>query len=178
MYSLWEFTRGLSSMWCQWCLPLVIHKPSWWCFVGKWAAIAWWYSLCATDPSRKCWEIQVLDFDSSSALRSCAASQGLLKQWVKGVQLKFWSLCSFLLSGHFLRSVKLFPSSCGYSWCLLLSMQGSSQLQISADSSETLFVPEQPPPPLPPPPLLPSSLSSGVALTAAKPLPTLIKVLF
>lgn len=57
-------------------------------------------------------------------------------------------------------------------------MQGSSQLQISADSSETLFVPEQPPPPLPPPPLLPSSLSSGVALTAAKPLPTLIKVLF
>ncbi|NXR42831.1 MKL1 protein, partial [Zosterops hypoxanthus] len=53
--------------------------------------------------------------------------------------------------------------------------QGSSQLQISADSSETLFVPEQPPPPLPPPPLLPSSLSSGVALTAAKPLPTLIK---
>ncbi|NXI20810.1 MKL1 protein, partial [Sterrhoptilus dennistouni] len=53
--------------------------------------------------------------------------------------------------------------------------QGSSQLQISADSSETLFVPEQPPPPLPPPPLLPSSLSNGVALTAAKPLPTLIK---
>ncbi|NXM54052.1 MKL1 protein, partial [Illadopsis cleaveri] len=53
--------------------------------------------------------------------------------------------------------------------------QGSSQLQISADSSETLFVPEQPPPPLPPPPLLPSSLSNGVALTAAKPPPTLIK---
>ncbi|NWZ64999.1 MKL1 protein, partial [Acrocephalus arundinaceus] len=53
--------------------------------------------------------------------------------------------------------------------------QGSSQLQIRADSSETLFVPEQPPPPLPPPPLLPSSLTNGVALTAAKPPPTLIK---
>ncbi|XP_066176193.1 myocardin-related transcription factor A isoform X2 [Sylvia atricapilla] len=53
--------------------------------------------------------------------------------------------------------------------------QGSSQLQISADSSETLFVPEQPPPPLPPPPLLPSSLTNGVALTAAKPPPALIK---
>ncbi|NXB82637.1 MKL1 protein, partial [Donacobius atricapilla] len=53
--------------------------------------------------------------------------------------------------------------------------QGSSQLQIGADSSETLFLPEQPPPPLPPPPLLPSSLTNGVALTAAKPTPTLIK---
>ncbi|NXM28612.1 MKL1 protein, partial [Oxyruncus cristatus] len=53
--------------------------------------------------------------------------------------------------------------------------QGSSQLQISADSSETLFLPEQPPPPLPPPPLLPPSLTNGVALTAAKPPPTLIK---
>ncbi|XP_009075594.1 PREDICTED: MKL/myocardin-like protein 1 [Acanthisitta chloris] len=53
--------------------------------------------------------------------------------------------------------------------------QGSSQLQISADSSETLFLPEQPPPPLPPPPLLPPSLPNGVALTAAKPPPTLIK---
>ncbi|NXR69847.1 MKL1 protein, partial [Rhadina sibilatrix] len=53
--------------------------------------------------------------------------------------------------------------------------QGSSQLQISADSSETLFVPEQPPPPLPPPPLLPSSLTNGMALTAAKTPPTLIK---
>ncbi|NWU35446.1 MKL1 protein, partial [Hylia prasina] len=53
--------------------------------------------------------------------------------------------------------------------------QGSSQLQISTDSSETLLVPEQPPPPLPPPPLLPSSLTNGVALTAAKPPPTLIK---
>ncbi|XP_066040281.1 myocardin-related transcription factor A isoform X3 [Chamaea fasciata] len=53
--------------------------------------------------------------------------------------------------------------------------QGSSQLQISTDSSETLFVPEQPPPPLPPSPLLPSSLTNGVALTAAKPPPTLIK---
>ncbi|NXO41299.1 MKL1 protein, partial [Locustella ochotensis] len=53
--------------------------------------------------------------------------------------------------------------------------QGSSQLQISADSSETLFLSEQPPPPLPPPPLLPSSLTNGVALTAAKPPPTLIK---
>ncbi|NXW76968.1 MKL1 protein, partial [Hirundo rustica] len=53
--------------------------------------------------------------------------------------------------------------------------QGSSQLQISTDSSETLFVPEQPPPPLPPPPLLPSSLTNGVALTAAKLPPTLIK---
>ncbi|NWW71381.1 MKL1 protein, partial [Climacteris rufus] len=53
--------------------------------------------------------------------------------------------------------------------------QGSSQLQISADSSETLFLSEQPPPPLPPPPLLPPSLTNGVALTAAKPPPTLIK---
>ncbi|XP_063252040.1 myocardin-related transcription factor A isoform X1 [Prinia subflava] len=53
--------------------------------------------------------------------------------------------------------------------------QGSSQLQISADSSETLFLPEQQPPPLPPPPLLPSSLTNGVALTAAKTPPTLIK---
>ncbi|NXK63349.1 MKL1 protein, partial [Sylvietta virens] len=53
--------------------------------------------------------------------------------------------------------------------------QGSSQLQISADSSETPFLPEQPPPPLPPPPLLPASLTNGVALTAAKPPPTLIK---
>ncbi|NXB31206.1 MKL1 protein, partial [Eulacestoma nigropectus] len=53
--------------------------------------------------------------------------------------------------------------------------QGSSQLQISADSSETIFLPEQPPPPLPPPPLLPPSLTNGVALTAAKPPPTLIK---
>ncbi|NXG11115.1 MKL1 protein, partial [Sakesphorus luctuosus] len=53
--------------------------------------------------------------------------------------------------------------------------QSSSQLQISADSSETLFLPEQPPPPLPPPPLLPPSLTNGVALTAAKPPPTLIK---
>ncbi|NWI40303.1 MKL1 protein, partial [Picathartes gymnocephalus] len=53
--------------------------------------------------------------------------------------------------------------------------QGSSQLQISTDSCETLFLPEQPPPPLPPPPLLPPSLTNGVALTAAKPPPTLIK---
>ncbi|NWW43822.1 MKL1 protein, partial [Pedionomus torquatus] len=53
--------------------------------------------------------------------------------------------------------------------------QGTSQLQISADSSETLFLPEQPPPPLPPPPLLPPSLTNGAALTAAKPQPTLIK---
>ncbi|NXF73832.1 MKL1 protein, partial [Sclerurus mexicanus] len=53
--------------------------------------------------------------------------------------------------------------------------QGSSQLQISADCSETVFLPEQPPPPLPPPPLLPPSLTNGVALTAAKPPPTLIK---
>ncbi|XP_015483472.1 myocardin-related transcription factor A isoform X3 [Parus major] len=53
--------------------------------------------------------------------------------------------------------------------------QGSSQLQISTDSSETPFLPEQPPPPLPPPPLLPASLTNGVALTAAKPPPTLIK---
>ncbi|NXP19376.1 MKL1 protein, partial [Scytalopus superciliaris] len=53
--------------------------------------------------------------------------------------------------------------------------QGSSQLQINADSSETLFLPEQLPPPLPPPPLLPPSLTNGVALTAAKPPPTLIK---
>ncbi|NXY76318.1 MKL1 protein, partial [Glareola pratincola] len=53
--------------------------------------------------------------------------------------------------------------------------QGTSQLQISADSSETLFLPEQPPPPLPPPPLLPPSLTNGAALAAAKPPPTLIK---
>ncbi|KFO85202.1 MKL/myocardin-like 1, partial [Buceros rhinoceros silvestris] len=53
--------------------------------------------------------------------------------------------------------------------------QGTSQLQISADSSETLFLPEQPPPPLPPPPLLPPNLTNGAALTAAKPPPTLIK---
>ncbi|PKU48999.1 mkl myocardinhypothetical protein [Limosa lapponica baueri] len=53
--------------------------------------------------------------------------------------------------------------------------QGTSQLQISADSSETLFLSEQPPPPLPPPPLLPPSLTNGAALTAAKPPPTLIK---
>lgn len=115
---------------------------------------------------------------SFSALRSCAASQGQLKQWVKGVWLKFWGLCSFLLSRHLLHSVKLFLSYCVYSLCLFLSLQGSSQLQISTDSSETLFLPEQPPPPLPPPPLLPPSLTNGVALTAAKPPPTLIKVLF
>ncbi|NXN32244.1 MKL1 protein, partial [Nycticryphes semicollaris] len=53
--------------------------------------------------------------------------------------------------------------------------QGTSQLQISADSSETLFLPEQTPPPLPPPPLLPPNLTNGAALTAAKPPPTLIK---
>ncbi|NXC13526.1 MKL1 protein, partial [Corythaeola cristata] len=53
--------------------------------------------------------------------------------------------------------------------------QGTSQLQISTDSSDTLFLPEQPPPPLPPPPLLPPSLTNGAALTAAKPPPTLIK---
>uniref|UniRef100_A0A8B9CFS0 Myocardin related transcription factor A n=1 Tax=Anser brachyrhynchus TaxID=132585 RepID=A0A8B9CFS0_9AVES len=53
--------------------------------------------------------------------------------------------------------------------------QGTSQLQISADSNETLFLPEQPPPPLPPPPLLPPSLTNGAALPAAKPPPTLIK---
>ncbi|NXY44564.1 MKL1 protein, partial [Ceuthmochares aereus] len=53
--------------------------------------------------------------------------------------------------------------------------QGASQLQISADSSETLFLPEQPPPPLPPPPLLPPNLTNGVALTSSKPPPTLIK---
>ncbi|NXX59893.1 MKL1 protein, partial [Scopus umbretta] len=53
--------------------------------------------------------------------------------------------------------------------------QGTTQLQISTDSSETLFLPEQPPPPLPPPPLLPPSLTNGAALTAAKPPPTLIK---
>ncbi|KAM8821613.1 myocardin-related transcription factor A [Eudromia elegans] len=53
--------------------------------------------------------------------------------------------------------------------------QGTSQLQISADSSETLFLPEQPPPPLPPPPLLPPNLTNGAVLPAAKPPPTLIK---
>ncbi|XP_015716115.1 myocardin-related transcription factor A isoform X2 [Coturnix japonica] len=53
--------------------------------------------------------------------------------------------------------------------------QGTSQLQISADSNETLFLPEQPPPPLPPPPLLPPNLTNGAALPAAKPPPTLIK---
>ncbi|NXV29782.1 MKL1 protein, partial [Rissa tridactyla] len=62
------------------------------------------------------------------------------------------------------------PSTTGISLA-----QGTSQLQISADSSETLFLPEQPPPPLPPPPLLPPSLTNGAALTAAKPPPTLIK---
>ncbi|NXH20030.1 MKL1 protein, partial [Bucco capensis] len=62
------------------------------------------------------------------------------------------------------------PSTTGTS-----GAQGTSQLQISADSSETLFLPEQPPPPLPSPPLLPPSLTNGVALTAAKPPPTLIK---
>lgn len=65
-----------------------------------------------------------------------------------------------------------------YLVCLFLSLQGTSQLQINADASETLFLPEQPPPPLPPPPLLPPSLTNGAALTAAKPPPTLIKVLF
>ncbi|NWI10817.1 MKL1 protein, partial [Crypturellus soui] len=53
--------------------------------------------------------------------------------------------------------------------------QGTSQLQISADSNETLFLPEQPPPPLPPPPLLPPNLTNGAGLPAAKPPPTLIK---
>ncbi|NXL85581.1 MKL1 protein, partial [Alectura lathami] len=53
--------------------------------------------------------------------------------------------------------------------------QGTSQLQIGADSNETLFLPEQPPPPLPPPPLLPPSLTNGAALPTAKPPPTLIK---
>ncbi|NXT88412.1 MKL1 protein, partial [Anhinga rufa] len=53
--------------------------------------------------------------------------------------------------------------------------QGTSQLQISTDSSETLFLPEQPPPPLPPPSLLPPSLTNGAAVTTAKPPPTLIK---
>ncbi|KFO95989.1 MKL/myocardin-like 1, partial [Calypte anna] len=62
------------------------------------------------------------------------------------------------------------PSTTGTS-----QAQGTSQLQISTDSSETLFLPEQPPPPLPPPPLLSPSLTNGVALTAAKPPPTLIK---
>ncbi|NXE06800.1 MKL1 protein, partial [Lophotis ruficrista] len=62
------------------------------------------------------------------------------------------------------------PSTAGTSLA-----QGTSQLQISADSSETLFLSEQPPPPLPPPPLLPPSLTNGVSLTAAKPPPTLIK---
>ncbi|NXI52860.1 MKL1 protein, partial [Chloroceryle aenea] len=62
------------------------------------------------------------------------------------------------------------PSTAGTSLA-----QGTTQLQINADSSETLFLPEQPPPPLPPPPLLPPSLTNGAALTAAKPPPTLIK---
>ncbi|XP_062443506.1 myocardin-related transcription factor A isoform X5 [Rhea pennata] len=53
--------------------------------------------------------------------------------------------------------------------------QGTSQLQISVDSNETLFLPEQPPPPLPPPPLLPPNLTNGATLPAAKPPPTLIK---
>ncbi|XP_071587784.1 myocardin-related transcription factor A isoform X3 [Heliangelus exortis] len=63
------------------------------------------------------------------------------------------------------------PSTTGTSQ----AQQGTSQLQISTDSSETLFLPEQPPPPLPPPPLLSPSLTNGAALTAAKPPPTLIK---
>lgn len=42
--------------------------------------------LCAADPSRQCWEIEVWDLDSFSALRSCAASQGQLKQWVKAIK--------------------------------------------------------------------------------------------
>ncbi|NXD79523.1 MKL1 protein, partial [Halcyon senegalensis] len=62
------------------------------------------------------------------------------------------------------------PSTAGTSLA-----QGTTQLQVNADSSETLFLPEQPPPPLPPPPLLPPSLTNGAALTAAKPPPTLIK---
>ncbi|NXU74067.1 MKL1 protein, partial [Oreotrochilus melanogaster] len=62
------------------------------------------------------------------------------------------------------------PSTTGTS-----QAQGTSQLQISTDSSETVFLPEQPPPPLPPPPLLSPSLTNGAALTAAKPPPTLIK---
>uniref|UniRef100_A0A8B9PYE2 Myocardin related transcription factor A n=1 Tax=Apteryx owenii TaxID=8824 RepID=A0A8B9PYE2_APTOW len=49
------------------------------------------------------------------------------------------------------------------------------QWPISADSNETLFLPEQPPPPLPPPPLLPPNLTNGAALPAARPPPTLIK---
>ncbi|NWX98954.1 MKL1 protein, partial [Nothoprocta ornata] len=53
--------------------------------------------------------------------------------------------------------------------------QGTSQLQLGADSSEPLFLPEQPPPPLPPPPLLLPNLSNGAVLPAAKPPPALIK---
>uniref|UniRef100_A0A8C6ZAM0 SAP domain-containing protein n=1 Tax=Nothoprocta perdicaria TaxID=30464 RepID=A0A8C6ZAM0_NOTPE len=53
--------------------------------------------------------------------------------------------------------------------------QGTSQLQLGADSSEPLFLPEQPPPPLPPPPLLLPNLTNGAVLPAAKPPPTLIK---
>nr|XP_020643490.1 MKL/myocardin-like protein 1 isoform X1 [Pogona vitticeps] len=50
------------------------------------------------------------------------------------------------------------------------------QLQISADSSETPFLPEQPPAALlPPPPPVPPNLTNGIATPAAKPLPTLIK---
>lgn len=54
---------------------------------GRGTIITWWYSLrwCETDSVRQHGEIQVWDFDSFSALRSCAASQGQLKQWVKGV---------------------------------------------------------------------------------------------
>uniref|UniRef100_A0A7M4FQG2 Myocardin related transcription factor A n=1 Tax=Crocodylus porosus TaxID=8502 RepID=A0A7M4FQG2_CROPO len=56
-----------------------------------------------------------------------------------------------------------------------LPAQGISQLQITVDSSEASFLPEQPPPPLPPPPLLPPNLTSGALVPAAKPPPTLIK---
>ncbi|XP_053263220.1 myocardin-related transcription factor A isoform X1 [Podarcis raffonei] len=50
------------------------------------------------------------------------------------------------------------------------------QLKISADSSETPFLSEQPPTPLPPlPPPVPPNLTNGVVAPAAKPLPTLIK---
>ncbi|KAJ7330052.1 hypothetical protein JRQ81_016226, partial [Phrynocephalus forsythii] len=56
------------------------------------------------------------------------------------------------------------------------SPQVACQLQISTDSSETPFLPEQPPSALPPPPpLVPPNLTNGIATHAAKPLPTLIK---
>ncbi|KAL8221866.1 UNVERIFIED_CONTAM: hypothetical protein K2H54_074588 [Gekko kuhli] len=54
--------------------------------------------------------------------------------------------------------------------------QVASQLKASADPCDTPFLTEQPPTPRPPlPPPVPPNLTNGVAASAAKPLPTLIK---